>query len=61
LRVGKEVDFDDLAVPHRDGGDRERAPVKEGDDPRGAVDERAPVRTTRRRVPSWCGRSARSL
>src|SRR5919199_320920 len=39
--VGEEVDLDDLAVPDRDGGDRERLAVEEGDHPGGAVDERA--------------------
>jgi uncharacterized protein YdhG (YjbR/CyaY superfamily) len=36
-----EDDFDDLAVPDRDGADRERLPVEEVTIPAGAVDERA--------------------
>src|SRR5215216_1475679 len=42
LRVGEEVELDDLAVPHRDGADRERLPVAEGDGPGNAVDQRRP-------------------
>src|SRR5215211_597286 len=42
LRVAEEVEFDDLAIPHRDGADRERLPVAEGDGPGNAVDQRRP-------------------
>ena len=39
--VGEDVDGDDPAVPDGDAADRERPSVARGDEPGGAVDERA--------------------
>src|SRR5262245_44745091 len=42
LRVVEEVELHDLAVPDRDGADRDRLPVAEGHPSRDAVDECRP-------------------
>jgi Tol biopolymer transport system component len=48
LRVGKDVELDDLALADGSGGDRERVPAAEGDRPGKAVDQRR-----RMSSPSW--------